>query len=424
MESIQKVPGDHSNVPAGSRITDPFAVITEKLNTPPAKAARAAHVPQDQPPKANGINASKGGSKRISPSSPSSPDAAANLATKRRGLPPTDDAAARIGLEFGSPVDTDAHARNQLTMPQRVNLHEAGLRRSPRLQELEAKKSHNKAHVTWATKATRVMSLFTLYSLVTDVKIDMPVYNISPTSTLAECAACCLHKVNELYDSTLNSSICAYAYSTIALDMTNNEVFTYTKAMQQPDVPHFIEAMDKEIDDHQSQGHWDIVKRSTIPPGTKTIQAIWSFKWKRYPDGTLNKHKAQLCAHGDMQQWGVSFWETYSLVVNMLTVCFLLALCNIHGLESKSIDFILAFPRADLNVDIWMELPTGIVISGKDNESRAYVLKLKKSLYGLKQASLNWFEKLKQGLMDEVSPLWKSIPVCTSRRTWPPYLCR
>ena len=84
----------------------------------------------------------------------------------------------------------------------------------------------------------------------------------------------------------------------------------------------------------------------------------------------------------------------------MLTVRLLLALCNIHGLESKSIDFFLAFPQADLDVDIWMELPTGIVISGKDNESRAYVLKLKESIYGLKQASLNWFEKLKQGLMD------------------------
>ena len=47
---------------------------------------------------------------------------------------------------------------------------------------------------------------------------------------------------------------------------------------------------------------------------------------------------------------------------------------------------------------MWMELPTGIIVSGKDNESRAYILKLKKSLYGLKQASLNWFEKPKQGL--------------------------
>jgi hypothetical protein len=158
--------------------------------------------------------------------------------------------------------------------------------------------------------------------------------------------------------------------------------------------------MSNEISDHESRDHWEIVKHSTIPLGNKTIQAIWSVKCKRYPDGTLNKHKARLCTHGSMQQWGVSHWETYSPVVNMLTVRLVLALCNIHGLESKSIDFILAFPQADLDVDIWMELPQGIVVDNSPDSSCAYVLKLRKSLYGLKQVSLNWFVKLKQGLMD------------------------
>ena len=99
------------------------------------------------------------------------------------------------------------------------------------------------------------------------------------------------HEVNELYDGTLNA-IHTYAFSAIALDMTNNEVFTYTKAMQQLDSHLFIEVMAKEIEDHESRHHWEIVRRSTIPPGHKTIQAIWSFKRKRFPDGTLNKHKA------------------------------------------------------------------------------------------------------------------------------------
>ena len=47
-------------------------------------------------------------------------------------------------------------------------------------------------------------------------------------------------------------------------------------------------------------------------------------------------------------------------------------------------------------------VPTSIIVSGKDNESCAYVLKLKKCLYGLKQVSLNWFKKLNQGLMYQV----------------------
>jgi hypothetical protein len=111
-----------------------------------------------------------------------------------------------------------------------------------------------------------------------------------------------------------------------------------------------------------------------------------------------------------MQQWGVSYWESYFPVVNMLMVRLLLALCNIYGLESKSIDFVLAFPQANLDKDIWMELPTGIIIADKPDKLRAYILKLKKSLYGLMHASLSWFKKLMQGLVNRGFTLSKIDP--------------
>jgi hypothetical protein len=47
---------------------------------------------------------------------------------------------------------------------------------------------------------------------------------------------------------------------------------------------------------------------------------------KRHPDDTLVKHKARLCAHGEMQQWDTNYWETYSPVVNMITVHLILLL--------------------------------------------------------------------------------------------------
>jgi hypothetical protein len=77
------------------------------------------------------------------------------------------------------------------------------------------KSTKEKVYVTWASKFTQAVTLFTLYSLVSDVKIDMPLYNISPTATLAKYAVCCLHEVNKLYDGMLNS-ICACTFSTIA----------------------------------------------------------------------------------------------------------------------------------------------------------------------------------------------------------------
>ena len=49
-----------------------------------------------------------------------------------------------------------------------------------------------------------------------------------------------------------------------------------------------------------------------------------------------------------MQQWGDSYWETYSPVVNMWYVRLILAIDKLHNLNSKAIDFVLAFPQADL----------------------------------------------------------------------------
>ncbi len=91
-------------------------------------------------------------------------------------------------------------------------------------------------------------------------------------------------------------------------------------------------------------------------------------------------------AHGGMQQWGTNYWQKYSPVVNMVTVCLILLLAQI---------FVLAFPQAELDVDIWM-----YKLIQKMSLYVTSLTKLNNSLHGLKQASLNWFEKLKQGLID------------------------
>ena len=130
----------------------------------------------------------------------------------------------------------------------------------------------------------------------------------------------------------------------------------------------------------------------------KTIQAIWSFKRKRFPDGTLNKHRARLCAHGGMQQWGVNYWETYATVINCISVQFLLILSELAGLESSIIDFVLAFLQADLDVPVYMELPIGMEVPGYEGYNKLYVLRLRKLLYVLKQASANWYDMLKKCL--------------------------
>ena len=143
-------------------------------------------------------------------------------------------------------------------------------------------------------------------------------------------------------------------------EVSDNETYTFKEMLQQEDRVEFIKAMMKEIRDHEQRGHWHLYERCNIPKGHKTILAIWSFKRKRFPDGSINKYKSRLCAHGGMQQWGVDYWETYAPVVNWLSVRLLLILSVVHGWHSKSIDFVLAFPQAKLEEDMFMELPAGV----------------------------------------------------------------
>ena len=127
----------------------------------------------------------------------------------------------------------------------------------------------------------------------------------------------------------------------------------------------------------------------------KTIMAIWSFKHRCFPDGSLIKHKARLCAYGEQQTWGQDQWETQAPVVTWASVQLPLIVAKIHGLSSKSIDFVIAFLQANLDMPDYMEPPTRInPFDVTDENQRCYVLKLNKSLYGLKQAGYNLFEKL------------------------------
>jgi hypothetical protein len=169
--------------------------------------------------------------------------------------------------------------------------------------------------------------------------------------------------------------------------------------MHEKDYHKFVKAMIKEVDDHKNRNHLTIMHCCDMPVDAKTIMSIWSLKHKQYPDGSLNKHKARLCAHGGMQTRGQNYWETYTPVVNWASVHLILAIAKIHGLSSKSIDFVLAFPQANLKILVYMELPIGFDAS--NNEDRKFfVLKLNKSLYGLKQAGCNWFAKLSDCLQD------------------------
>ena len=83
-----------------------------------------------------------------------------------------------------------------------------------------------------------------------------------------------------------------------------------------------------------------------------------------------------------MQQYGGNYWEKYSPTVNWISVQFLMIVAQILKLDTKAIDFVLAFPQADLDVLVYMELPSNMDLEVHGKYSLKYLLKLKKYLYG------------------------------------------
>jgi hypothetical protein len=65
---------------------------------------------------------------------------------------------------------------------------------------------------------------------------------------------------------------------------------------------------------------------------------------------------------------------------------------------TRQVDFVLAFPQADVDCDLFMELPRGLVFEGVDRST--HCVKLIKNLYGQKQAGCVWNNYLVKGLED------------------------
>ncbi|KAL7464856.1 hypothetical protein ACHAXS_005184 [Conticribra weissflogii] len=275
-----------------------------------------------------------------------------------------------------------------LIMPEIINFETAGLRRSPRLAAEMEKKNRN--GMSFVSILTKICAFGTILATSLQPGIVFSHSQASVNGIINK-----FEVVNANFDGTLN----AMHHMVLTAGKENNECYTYYEMLRQEDAKDFIQAMIVETREHESRRHWDVVAKTSMPAGTKPIQAIWSFKRKRFPDGSLNKHKARLCAHGGMQQWGINYWETYAPVVNWISVRFLLILSEVLQLNTRAIDFVLAFPQADLDVPVYMYIPAGMVIGGvADGLSTSYVLKLRKSLYGLKQASANWHDLLKTSL--------------------------
>ncbi|CAA7032723.1 unnamed protein product [Microthlaspi erraticum] len=159
----------------------------------------------------------------------------------------------------------------------------------------------------------------------------------------------------------------------------------------------WITAMNEELIALESSGTWDIC---SLPDGKHAIGCKWVYKLKLLANGCLERYKARLVAKGYTQQAGVDFVDTFSPVAKMTTVKTLLAVAAAKNWSLTQLDFSNAFLNGDLEEEIYMTLPPGYTPKTGVTLPPNAVCKLKKSLYGLKQASRQWFLKFSHTLVN------------------------
>jgi hypothetical protein len=109
------------------------------------------------------------------------------------------------------------------------------------------------------------------------------------------------------------------------------------------------------------------------------------------------KWKARLNVHGGKQKLGINYWETYAAALKWSSIRFFLTQIIINGWHSRQLDFVLAYPQANVECDLYLEIPQGFTFEGS---RKTHCLKLIKNLYGSKAAGRVWQQHLFQGLAD------------------------
>ncbi|GJS02490.1 retrovirus-related pol polyprotein from transposon TNT 1-94 [Tanacetum coccineum] len=155
--------------------------------------------------------------------------------------------------------------------------------------------------------------------------------------------------------------------------------------------PRWVKAMTKEIQDLEGNNIWEL---TVLPPHKLPIGIKWVFRIKYNVDSSIERFKASLVAKGLIKK---KAWTTKRHLHQLLMVIVRALLTTViqQNWFLEQLDFNNAFLHGDLNEEVYMTVPQGYYTSLPPNT----VCKLKKFLYGLKQANRQWFTKLTNFLL-------------------------
>jgi len=163
---------------------------------------------------------------------------------------------------------------------------------------------------------------------------------------------------------------------------------TMKEALTGPYRKNWQDAIDLELHALRLNDTWTEINAPELS-NTRPINSKFVFDLKRQSDGSIQRFKARLVARGDMQRDGVDYEHIFSATLRLESLRIILAIAASKDLEVHQMDISNAFLNAECDRDIIMRLPAM-------GSTRGILVRLNKSLYGLKQAGRLWGQHLKQ----------------------------
>jgi hypothetical protein len=186
----------------------------------------------------------------------------------------------------------------------------------------------------------------------------------------------------ELQDACLDSAVSVSPFSS---DAPN----TYQQAINSTLRAQWSAAIDAEVGMMIQLRVWEEVPESEC---RDILTCRWVFALKRSQEGDITKFKARIVAQGFKQIHGRNFDETFAPTPTFSSLRLLLAMASQNKWPIASFDVKSAFLHSDIDHDVYIWPPPGVSVEP------GCVLKLRKALYGTRQAARCWWLHLKSRL--------------------------
>jgi hypothetical protein len=159
-------------------------------------------------------------------------------------------------------------------------------------------------------------------------------------------------------------------------------------AVTSPEREYWIAGGKEELKSLEDLKVFVLVPRSEVPRGQRPLKGKLVCKRKRDDTGRVVRYKVRYVAKGYAQRYGIDYEKTTAPTTRLESFRMILHIAATLGWDLQQIDIKTAFLHGVLpeGETMYMEQPPGFAAEGKES----WVMKLMKSIYGMKQASRIW----------------------------------